>query len=210
MSTQVKKDFGTFTSNGVLYVNGAEAVLLDTPPTANLTRQLMDWFVGAYPNARIKAAVINHSHSDCLGGLAVLHEYGIISYGRRRMPALLKRNGHPFPPPRQTFNRRLIVSVGDTKIVNFYPGHAHSQDNIVSYIEADDVLFGGCMVKTLGAGFGNTADANVFNWPKAIANVEAEFPKPGVVIPGHGSWGDGALLEYTKRLFDGYPRDDRK
>lgn len=63
------------------------------------------------------------------------------------------------------------------------------------------VLFGGCLVKEVGAEKGNVADANVQEWPLTIAGIKEQHPDIKIVIPGHGKPGGITLLDYTATLF---------
>lgn len=57
------------------------------------------------------------------------------------------------------------------------------------------------MVKSMNAGKGNVADANVTEWSNTIERVAVKFPDAKVVVPGHGSYGGMELLEFTAKLF---------
>lgn len=82
-----------------------------------------------------------------------------------------------------------------------YFGEAHTRDNIVAWIPSEKILFGGCLVKTLGSNKGNVADANEKEWSHTVAKVKDAFPKAKLVVPGHGKTGDTSVLGYTIRLF---------
>jgi len=66
----------------------------------------------------------------------------------------------------------------------------------------DNVLFGGCLVKEVGAGKGNLEEANPTAWPESVRNVKAKYPDVKMVVPGHGAWGGIELLDYTINLFE--------
>ena len=95
------------------------------------------------------------------------------------------------------FTDSLSVTVGGQEIISYhYFGPAHTDDNIVSYIPSERILFGGCMIKELGAGKGNLLDANKSEWPKTVAKVKAKFPKAKLIVPW--SW----QARVRKKLFD--------
>jgi metallo-beta-lactamase class B len=194
--------FGTFTSNGLIYRSGNEAVIMDTPASEQQSRALLKWLAQTYPDLTVKAVITNHFHEDALGGLAVFHKAGIDSYGHHRTKRLLLKEDKDAEPPRHSFKLVDEVHVGAKVIINFYPGPAHTDDNIVSWIPEERILFGGCMVKSIGANKGNVADANLKNWSRAIRKVLKKFPDAKLVVPGHGPVGDASLLEYTADLFD--------
>lgn len=193
--------FGTFTSNGLIYRSGSEAVIMDTPASNSQSRVLLEWWNNTYPETKVTSVIVNHFHEDALGGLEVFHSAGVKSYGHRRTKRLLRTDDPKATPPQHTFRRTQTIRVGERVVVNFYPGPAHTADNIVTWIPDEKVLFGGCMVKSLGANKGNVADANVKNWPAAISLVMAKFSDVRIVIPGHGDLGNKELLQYTAELF---------
>ena len=63
------------------------------------------------------------------------------------------------------------------------------------------MLFGGCLIKELGAGKGNLEDANVAAWPQTVATLQQAYPATRVLIPGHGKAGGLELSDYTIQLF---------
>nr|MBP7613653.1 hypothetical protein [Paludibacter sp.] len=103
--------------------------------------------------------------------------------------------------PQHSFTKELILKIGGTSIINYYPGEGHTRDNIVSYIPATKVLFGGCIIKALGSGKGNLAEANVTTWAQSVRNVKQKFPNAVIIIPGHGAYGPHPLLDYTIKMF---------
>jgi metallo-beta-lactamase class B len=82
-----------------------------------------------------------------------------------------------------------------------YFGPAHTPDNIVVYLPDDRVLFGGCMVKSMASmNAGNTQDADMRNWPKAISGLLGKYRDATQVVPGHGEPGGLELLHHTLDL----------
>ena len=77
----------------------------------------------------------------------------------------------------------------------------HTVDNVITYVERDKILFGGCLVKTMDAGKGNLEDANENAWPNTIQQIKKKYQDIRYVVPGHGKYGDDALLDYTIELF---------
>jgi len=201
VSGQYYPAFGHFTSNGAIYINGNEAVFMDTPPSPEQAEALLDWFVTRFPDVLIKAVIINHFHDDCIGGIAAFRKRGIPSWaGIRTVEALMERTDSPGVPEHH-FKKRVTIQVGDSKVVNYYPGPAHTRDNIVTWIPEERVLFGGCMVKADGASKGNVADADINAWPRTMSRLIKKFPDVASVVPGHGATGGIELLKYTRELF---------
>jgi metallo-beta-lactamase class B len=191
-------DFGKFPCNGLIFVNKKEAIVFDTPLDAVTSEKVIQWVQEAL-GAKIKAVVVNHFHEDCLAGLATFHAAGIPSYASELTIQLAKQNSVVLP--QNGFKDVLELSIGGRKVINTFFGPAHTKDNIVSWIPDEKTLFGGCMVKSLGATKGNTADADLEQWPVTIKRIKEQYPTARIIIPGHGDYGDSVLLDYTIQLF---------
>lgn len=201
VSQLMSPQFGRVPCNGLLYIQNKEALFIDTPPTEKISEQLLEWVIQTFPDTKLKAVIVNHFHADCLGGLKLFHKKGIASYAHSLTPDLLKASKDTFDVPKSTFNRTLALKVGGKKVINYYPGEAHTRDNIVTWLPDEKILFGGCMVKALKAGKGNLADANVKEWANTIRRVKQRYQNLQLVIPGHGDYGGKELLEYTIEMF---------
>lgn len=134
VSVMHTEQFGRVEANGVIYVNGDEAVIMDTPPTDKQSRELLDWLKVTYQNVKVKAIIVNHFHSDCLGGLKTFHDRGIESWSHKLSPGLLKLKKDTSEIPQKTFSESMTLIVGGKKVESFYPGEAHTRDNIVTWI----------------------------------------------------------------------------
>lgn len=191
-------DYGKVACNGLVYLHGNEAIVFDTPTTNEVSNELIKWITET-KKSTIKAVVINHFHKDCLGGLSSFHEHNIPSYASNKTIALSKEKKQTLPS--YGFDHQMILSLGDHKIINQYFGEAHTSDNIVSYIPNEELLFGGCMLKSLYATKGYTGDANLNEWSNTIENIQRAYPNLKLAIPGHGNFGNSELLAYTIELF---------
>jgi metallo-beta-lactamase class B len=95
----------------------------------------------------------------------------------------------------------LQLKLGDKVIRCYYPGAAHSLDNIVVWIPSEKILFPGCMVKSLNStDLGNIADGDINAYPVTIEKVIKKFSTAEIVIPGHGQSGGLELLFHTRDL----------
>ncbi len=184
--------------NGMVYVQGSEAFLFDTPHSDSLSKILAQYLLNNL-KLDIKGVVVNHFHNDCLGGLAYLHSLGIPSYAQALTCKLAQRDNAVCPA--NSFENELTLSLNGSPIVCRYFGKAHTQDNIVAWLPTEKVLFGGCMVKAIGWGKGNIADADTHAWPKTIKKIKKAYPDVQLIIPGHGSPADASLLDYTIKVF---------
>ena len=62
----------------------------------------------------------------------------------------------------------------------FYPGAAHSTDNLVVYVPSANVLYGGCAVHELSStSAGNVADADLAEWPTSVERIQKHYPEAG-------------------------------
>lgn len=192
------QDGSLFPCNGVVYVNEGQAVVLDTPVSDSLSESLISWIENEL-HARVVALVPNHFHEDCVGGLGPFISRSVPVYSHEKTCKLLK--DHTWPCKQQAFEDSLVLDIAGQRVVNRYFGEAHAPDNIVTYIPSEQLLFGGCMVKELGAGYGNLSDANQKTWSATVQKVKAAHPHAGIVVPGHGKEGGPELLDYTIGLF---------
>jgi len=134
-----------------------------------------------------------------LAGLNEFHAKGIPSYASDKTIELAKASR--FPIPENGFKKKLTLKAGDLKAINQFLGEGHTKDNFVAYVPSDQVLFGGCMFKALGAGNGYLGDANIAAWSATVGKVKSTFPEILIVIPGHGTVGGTELLDYTEGMF---------
>ncbi len=186
---------GIVSCNGLVFLNNDKAIILDTPTNDIATVELVN-LIG---KENITAVIATHFHEDCLGGLGVFHSNKIDSYASNLTIELAKQNGKVLP--KNGFEEKLEINVGNETVLLKHFGAGHTKDNIIGYIDSEKALFGGCLIKSLGAGKGNLNDANSKEWPITAAKVKKEFPSLEIVIPGHGKSGGIALLDYTIDLF---------
>ena len=190
--------FGRVECNGMILTNGDKAFLFDTPPTEQLTKQLVEWIMQTL-KLKIAGFVPNHWHSDCIGGLSYLQSIGVESYANQMTIDIAKAK--KLPVPTHGFKDSLNLQLGSTAINCYYLGAGHSMDNIVVWIPSEKVLFPGCLVKELNAkGLGNTVDGDLKVYPETIEKVLRKFPEAKIVIPGHGAFGGIELVRHTKEL----------
>jgi metallo-beta-lactamase class B len=57
-------------------------------------------------------------------------------------------------------------------------------DNVVGYFPKDEIMFGGCLIKELGATRGYLGDANLKAWSSTVLEVKARYPKVKIVVLG--------------------------
>jgi glyoxylase-like metal-dependent hydrolase (beta-lactamase superfamily II) len=82
----------------------------------------------------------------------------------------------------------------------FFPGAGHSRDNVVVWFPRQQILHGGCLVKSVTSkDLGNLADAVVADWADTVKRVQTRYPGAKKVIPGHGT-SRGDPLAFTLAL----------
>ncbi len=192
--------YGKVPCNGLIVAKSGEAVVMDTPLNDSLSNVLIDW-IDENLEAKVVAVVPTHFHIDCTAGIAAFHQRSIPSYSNALTCALMLENDSNAACAQQLFQDSIRIKVGSTEVLLWFPGAGHTSDNVVGWVADDQVLFGGCLVKAIGAGKGNLNDARVSEWSASILRVKNRFPKAKVVLPGHGKSGDQELLDYTYRLF---------
>lgn len=184
--------------NGALLVTEDGSVLFDTGWNDRHAEVLLDWAARDLGRP-VRRAVVTHSHYDRTGGIRALRARGIPVAGLALTAELARAAGEPAPdsipglgsgPWRDSAGFELL-----------HPGAGHTRDNVVAYFPRQRVLLGGCLVKAdTATTLGNVADADVPNWPRAVARVRAAYPEVRIVIPGHGALGGPSALAWTERL----------
>lgn len=193
-------DFGNVPCNGLVVKNNNETIVFDTPTSDKGAEELIKW-INEKLHSKINAVVPTHFHDDSLGGLQAFHKKNIPSYSYSKTIELAKENN--FVVPENNFNDSVVLKVGNLETVTKFFGEGHTKDNVVGYFPAEHILFGGCLLKELEAGKGYLGDANVSAWSSTVEKVKKEYPDVKIVVPGHGEYGDGKLLDYTIQLFKG-------
>ncbi|MCU0446554.1 MAG: subclass B1 metallo-beta-lactamase [Microscillaceae bacterium] len=191
-------DFGNVPCNGLVVRNGNETIVFDTPTNDKSAEELIKWIKETL-KCQVNAIIPTHFHDDCLGGLKAFVENNIPSYAYFKTIELAKENN--FVLPQNGFQDSLTLKVGNEIITAKFFGEGHTKDNVVGYFPRENVMFGGCLIKTLNASKGYLGDANVSSWSNTVAQVKKEYPNVKIVVPGHGAVGNSQLLDYTINLF---------
>ena len=187
---------GWYPANGAIVVRGDHAVLIDTGWTHEQTVAIL----AAWEQTRqpaIRTALVTHWHHDRIIGVGELAARGISSYGNPLTIGLAVDNGYTPPKPLHDLEKKPVVHDG---LEVFYPGEGHTLDNITVWIQSDNVLFGGCLVKaTTAPDLGFMGDGNPATYAATMRNLIQRYPSAKVVIPGHGTI-SGDSLAHTLRM----------
>lgn len=188
-----------FPKNGLLFLHQGQIWLVDTAWGNELTEDLLAW-VDRELGLPIAGAIVSHFHDDSMGGTPALAARGVPSWAHPLTLQLGEGEGVPLPEPIDG------LGIGDSRVIGgadvYYPGPGHSSDNIFVWLPEHRILFGGCAVRPAeSSSLGNTSDAVVGEWPRAIERVKERFPDVVLVVPSHGDLGDRTLLDHTIALF---------
>jgi metallo-beta-lactamase class B VIM len=193
---RVLADGTRFPSNGLILDEGGQLLLADTAWGEEPTELLLKW-VEAELKKPVRAAVVTHFHDDRLGGGPALARRGIPFHGHPLTRELAQKQG--LAAPRALLGLGAIgtaARLGGVEV--FYPGPAHTRDNVVVWLPREKVLVGGCPVRAAGAvSLGNVADADVAQYAASMRRVLERYPGAEIVVPGHGEPGGLDLLRNT-------------
>lgn len=192
------ESFGLVSCNGLVVVDGDEAIIFDTPTNNFAADELLKWLETSQGKV-LKAVVVTHFHNDCLGGLETFHAAKVPSYASFKTIDLAKKEN--LGVPQNGFEKEKKLKVGKNFVDLSYFGEGHTKDNTVGYFPKDKILFGGCLIKEVGASKGYLGDSNEKNWAKTVKSIKLRYPNIKTVVPGHGAVGGTELLDYTIELF---------
>jgi metallo-beta-lactamase class B len=194
--------YGRVSANGLIFIENHEAFLFDTPWNDSLTCTLVSYLEDQM-KLMIAGFVPNHWHEDCMGGLGCLNSRKIESYANWLTIDIAREKRLPLPF--HGFKDSLELRLGNKVVLCYFPGAAHSMDNIVVWIPSEKILFPGCICKSLDShNLGNTADGAVASYAETVNRIIERFIEARIVIPGHGSSGGPELLTHTRELCDQY------
>lgn len=197
-------------------------VFLASSPFENVgTKTLIKWIRSALKPKRI-VALNTHFHMDGTGGNEMYKKMGVetwssdltkkLQLAKQRKLIVDSATSYQRADLRRRLLRSQVITADNIfpsdegKDFNFsgehvkvyYPGPAHTPDNVVVYFPRQKLLFGGCMIKPEDLGY--LGDADVKSWPKSARNLKKFDVK--TVVPGHGPWGGPELIEKTIKVAD--------
>lgn len=188
-------------SNGLIVKTNDHLLLVDTAWGVSSTKKLLT-IIDKKIGLPVQKAIVTHFHNDRTAGVDFLEAHGIEVYTHPLTPTLAKEVGNPVPNHvlRKLKKPGSAIKFGPVEV--FYPGPAHARDNIVVWVPNRHIIYGGCAIRNLETTtLGNTADADVTNWPTAIKRIQTRYSDIEIVVPGHGKPGGPELLEHTLQLF---------
>lgn len=190
-----------YPSNGLIVREGDHLVLLDSAWGADATEELLVW-IDEEIGLPVARALSTHFHDDRTGGVGVLEAAGIQVWSHPMTQTLSAAEGNPVPPNALAGLEEPGSTVRFGTLEVLYPGGGHARDNIMVWLPEQKILYGGCAVRELATDhLGNTADADLAYWPRAIRHAQHHYPDAETVIPGHGEPGGPELLTHMHELF---------
>lgn len=194
--------YGRFPSNGMIIIRKGEAVMIDTPMDNAHTSQLVS-FLEDSMHVTLKKLIVGHYHDDCLGGLKFIQNRGIPSIAN--WMTIEKCKELELPVPTISFRDSLIFDFNGETIECRFFGGGHTFDNITVCLPEVNILFGGCLIRSINAqSLGNIADAEVEHWAATVTCLSKKYPDLKFVVPGHGHYGNSELLKHTIQLVNSY------
>ncbi|WP_420150808.1 subclass B1 metallo-beta-lactamase [Spirosoma sp.] len=184
------------TKDGIILVDSGWDTVNDT----DNTQQLLRW-VADNLHQPVRLCVVTHAHDDRVGGISALKKAGVRVVSTPLTAQNAVKRG--FESPEGILPNDTTFTIGQEPIRCYFPGKGHTSDNIVVWLPNQQILYGGCLIKSVAVfGMGNLADANVAAWSGSIRNVMNRFGTAKIVVPGHEDWGDAKSLEHTLRLVE--------
>lgn len=217
--TQLSGDFYIFTTyqtykdakvpaNGMYVVTDEGVVLIDTPWDETQLQPLLNYIKKKH-NKDVVMSISTHFHEDRTNGIEFLRTKGVKTYTTKKTDELSQKKGYE----RAEFllEKDTEFKIGQYKFQTFYPGEGHAPDNIVVWFPNEEILYGGCFIKSTEAdSIGNLSDANINEWSNSIKNVQKKFKNPKFVIPGHDGWTSTKSLKHTLKLIKETRREQQK
>lgn len=187
---------GWVDSNGLVVVDANKALIIDTPWSVHDTNTLVQWI--AAQKFELIGSVSTHWHQDRSAGIGFLNEHKIPTYASLFTNELLAKHSKPMASNILT-NPNATLLNGTVEV--FYPGPGHSEDNLIVWLPSLQLLFAGCLVRSLNwQHLGFVGDANLIKWPQTIRTLLTTYPNIQTVIPGHGQLGNVDILMHTLAL----------
>lgn len=207
--SQLKEDFYVFTtyrdyngtpfpSNGLYALTSEGVVMIDTPWDTTQFQPLLD-SIRLKHNKEVVLCIATHSHDDRTGGIDFYRQQGIKTYTTIQTDEISKERNQP----RAEFlmHQDTVFVIGNQTFQTYFAGAGHSPDNIVVWCKTLELLYGGCLIKSVDAkDLGYLGDADTEAWTATINNIKSKFGKPKHIIPGHQNWKSKKALNHTLKL----------
>ncbi len=174
-----------FPANGLILERRGGSLLIDTTYTPGQAEVLVQWAKRELARP-ITLAIATHFHTDRTGGVEGLKKRGIRTLAYPLTCTLAAEHQMPVPEPIADFAAGAYRLDADCEL--FFPGAGHTRDNVVAWLPRQQVLLGGCFLKSVTSrDLGNVADAVVPDWAGSVRRAREHYPAARITIPGHGT-----------------------
>jgi len=187
-------------SNGLIVADGDDLILVDTAWGELTTLSLLET-IKEKTGKSVTKLIITHHHMDRLAGVDVAERENIQVFTHPNTPRLAAALGYPVPNTSVSALKapKSRTKVGSVEVA--FPGHGHSEDNLVVYVPAANILYGGGAVRPAGStNLGRLKDADLKTWGPALAWVKATYPETKIVVPANGQGSNLTLIDATLKL----------
>lgn len=206
----------------VTHFKDGTVLVVSSPIETTKTKALLDW-IRKELKPKVIRAINTHFHADGTGGNEAFTDAGAEIWSsttthqlylarlstinkdladfikdKELSQLVLQRKNPPANHLLPTQNP-VRWMLGDEQVVIFYPGAAHTKDNLVVYLPQQKILFGGCLLRALDwSSLGNLKDGSLSDYFQSTRQL-LQFPAQ-IVIPGHGQHGGKELIRHTMNL----------
>jgi len=182
-------------ANGMYLVTNNAVVMFDTPWDTTQFQPLLD-SIKLKHNKSVVLCFATHWHSDKTAGLEYYRQLGIKTYTTTLTDELSKKNNKKRAEFLMT--KDTVFNVDQYSFETYYPGQAHTVDNIVIWFKKEKILYGGCLIKGADAdNLGYLDDGNVSEYAATLKRVKKKFRKPSFIIIAHSDWKNIHSLKHS-------------
>jgi metallo-beta-lactamase class B len=182
-------------SNGMYLVTKNGVVMFDTPWDTTQFQPLLD-SIKLKHSKNVVMAFATHWHSDKTAGLEYYKYLGIKTYTTTLTDELSKKNNKKRAEFLMT--KDTVFNVGQYSFETYYPGQAHTEDNIVIWFENEKILYGGCLIKGVeDKDLGYLGDGNVRDYASTLKRVQKKYRNPKHIIIAHSDWNNINSLNHS-------------
>ncbi len=185
-------------ANGMYVLTNEGAIIIDSPWDTTQFQPLLDSIKVKHKKEAI-LCIATHFHEDRTGGMEYYKKLGIRTYTTRKTDELSKQRG--MKRAEFLIDKDTTFTVGQYSFKTIYPGKGHAPDNIVVWFEKEQILYGGCLIKSIDDNtLGNLGDASVNDYSATVKNVQLKCKDPKYVIPGHNTWKSTRSVKHTLKM----------
>jgi len=185
-------------ANGMYLVTDKGVVMFDTPWDTTQFQPLLD-SIQAKHQQPVVMCFATHWHSDKTAGLEYYWQQGIKTYTTTLTDELSKKNNKK----RAEFlmANDTVFQFGPYSFETYYPGQAHTEDNIIIWFKKEKILYGGCLIKGADAeDLGFLGDGNTVTYAATLKNVQKKCPDPKYIIVAHSDWNNINSLRHSIKM----------